>query len=161
MPSPITNDDNYGHRYLGHMDFLNRRAGTTLGYSSSERASKGRKGHGRTDGPGATRRMFSMYILRSRSTHSLPNKATGKIRAFFMAILKPIKSSMTTNMQVIQTSVLLKYRPLYTFLQRRAPNVALEFQKSYIAAARVYYETGFRRYTRSLSWIKVNPAESP
>ena len=58
-------------------------------------------------------------------------------------------------MQVIQTSVLLKYRPLYTFLQRRALNVALEFQKSYIAAARVYYETGFRRYTRSLSWIKV------
>lgn len=88
---------------------------------------------------------------------SLPiQKATGKIRAFFMAILKPIKSSMTTNMQVIQSSVLLKYRPLYTFLQRRAPNVALEFQKSYIAAARVYYETGFRRYTRSLSWIKVS-----
>jgi len=73
-----------------------------------------------------------------------------------MAILKPIKSSMTTNMQVIQTSVFLKYRPLYTFLQRRAPNIASEFQKSYIAAARVYYETGFRRYTRSLSWIKVN-----
>jgi len=59
-------------------------------------------------------------------------------------------------MQVIQTSVLLKYRPLYTFLQRRALSVALEFQKSYVAAARVYYETGFRRYTRSLSWIKVN-----
>lgn len=93
------------------------------------------------------------------SPHSPPNKATGKIRAFFMAILKPIKSSMTTNMQVIQTSVLLKYRPLYTFLQRRAANVALEFQRSYIAAARVYYETGFRRYTRSLSWIKVNPGE--
>ncbi|KAF9653375.1 vacuolar sorting protein [Thelephora ganbajun] len=95
----------------------------------------------------------------SSSPHSPPNKATGKIRAFFMAILKPIKSSMTTNMQVIQTSVLLKYRPLYTFLQRRAPNVALEFQKSYIAAARVYYETGFRRYTRSLSWIKARTVE--
>ena len=93
------------------------------------------------------------------SSHYPPNKATGKIRGFFMAILKPIKSSMTTNMQVIQTSVLLKYRPLYAFLQRRAANVALEFQKSYIAAARVYYETGFRRYTRSLSWIKVNPRE--
>jgi hypothetical protein len=100
-------------------------------------------------------------FLSSYSPHSLSTKATGKIRAFFVAILKPIKSSMTTNMQVIQNSVLLKYRPLYTFLQRRAPNVALEFQKSYIAAARVYYETGFRRYTRSLSWIKVRITCTP
>ena len=102
---------------------------------------------------------FPACIITVASPHPSPNKATGKIRAFFLAILKPIKSSMTTNMQVIQTSVLLKYRPLYTFLQRRAPNVASEFQKSYIAAARVYYETGFRRYTRSLSWIKVDSEE--
>ena len=68
---------------------------------------------------------------------------------------------MTTNMRVIQTSVLLKYRPLYTFLQRRAPSVALEFQKAYIAATRVYYETGFRRYTRSLSWTKVSSGDLP
>jgi len=100
----------------------------------------------------------STCILVIASPHST-QQATGKIRAFFLAILKPIKSSMTTNMQVIQSSVLLKYRPLYTFLQRRAPNVAFEFQKSYVAAARVYYETGFRRYTRSLSWIKVNTEE--
>ena len=143
------------------MDFFNRRAGTTLGYTPSERSGQSRKRHGRTDGPSTARRTFPICILWSRSPYSLSNKATGKIRVFFMAILKPIKLSMTTNMQVIQTSVLLKYRPLYTFLQRRAPNVALEFQRSYIAAARVYYETGFRRYTRSLSWIKVNPAESP
>lgn len=142
------------------MDFFNRRAGTTLGYPSSEGTSQSRKRHGRTYVSGATCCMFPTRILWSPSPHSPFNKATGKIRAFFMAILKPIKSSMTTNMQVIQSSVLLKYRPLYTFLQRRAQNVALEFQKSYIAAARVYYETGFRRYTRSLSWIKVNLTES-
>lgn len=59
-------------------------------------------------------------------------------------------------MQVIQTSVLLKYKPLFSFLQRQAPNVAHEVQRSYVGAARVYYETGFRRYVRSLGWIKVN-----
>lgn len=60
-------------------------------------------------------------------------------------------------MQVIQTSVLLKYSPLYAFLQRHAPSVAHELQRSYIGAARMYYETGFRRYVRSLGVIKVKP----
>ena len=59
-------------------------------------------------------------------------------------------------MQVVQSSVFLKYRPLYAFLQRQAPNVALEVQKAYISAARTYYETGFRRYMRTLGWIKVS-----
>ena len=63
---------------------------------------------------------------------------------------------MTTNMHVIQTTVILKYRPLYAFLLRRAADVATEIQKAYIAAARTYYETGFRRYMRSLGWIKVS-----
>jgi hypothetical protein len=63
---------------------------------------------------------------------------------------------MTTNMHVIQTTVFLKYRPLYGFLLRRAANVATEVQKAYVAAARTYYETGFRRYMRSLGWVKVS-----
>jgi vacuolar protein sorting-associated protein 52 len=58
-------------------------------------------------------------------------------------------------MQVIQTSVLLKYRSLFSFLQRKAPSVGQEIQRSYVGAARVYFETGFRRYSRSLGWIKV------
>lgn len=62
---------------------------------------------------------------------------------------------MTTNMQVLQTSVLVKYRPLYEFLLVHAEDVAKEIQHVYIATARVYYETGFRRYTRSLGWLKV------
>jgi len=59
-------------------------------------------------------------------------------------------------MQVIQTSVLLKYAPLFAFLQRQAPAVATELQRAYVGAARVYYETGFRRYARSLGVIKVS-----
>ncbi|KAF8897678.1 vacuolar sorting protein [Infundibulicybe gibba] len=85
--------------------------------------------------------------------------AATKLRAFFLALIQPIRSSVTTNMQVIQTSVLLKYGPLYAFLQRQAPGVAHEVQRSYISAARVYYETGFRRYARSLGWIKTRTVE--
>ncbi|KAF7301810.1 Vacuolar sorting protein [Mycena indigotica] len=85
--------------------------------------------------------------------------AATKIRAFFIALFQPIRTNVTTNMQVMQTSVLLKYRPLFSFLHRQAPNVAHELQRSYIAAARVYYETGFRRYARSLTWIKSRTVE--
>lgn len=59
-------------------------------------------------------------------------------------------------MQVLQTSIILKYKPLFGFLQRQAANVAQEVQRAYMGAARTYYETGFRRYSRSLGLIKVD-----
>jgi vacuolar protein sorting-associated protein 52 len=62
---------------------------------------------------------------------------------------------MTTNLSVLQTSVFLKYRSLFAFLQRQAPNVASEVQRAYVGTVRTYFETGFRRYIRSLTWIKV------
>jgi hypothetical protein len=64
-------------------------------------------------------------------------------------------------MQVIQTSVLLKYRSLFAFLQSHAPEVAAELQRAYAGAARLYYETGFRRYIRNLGVIKVAPPIVP
>jgi len=85
--------------------------------------------------------------------------AATKLRAFFLALFRPIRGSVTTNMQVIQTSVLLKYSSLFAFLQRQAPNVAHELQRSYVGSARVYYETGFRRYARSLGWVKTRSIE--
>jgi vacuolar protein sorting-associated protein 52 len=74
---------------------------------------------------------------------------------FFLALLQPIRASVTTNMNVLQSSVLLKYQPLFAFLQAHAPNVAVELQRAYAGAARTYYETGFRRYARALGVIKV------
>ncbi|KXN83742.1 hypothetical protein AN958_00885 [Leucoagaricus sp. SymC.cos] len=71
----------------------------------------------------------------------------------------PIRASVTTNMQVLQTSILLKYSSLYAFLHRQAHDVAMEVQRSYVGAARLYYETGFRRYSRSLGYVKVRTAE--
>ena len=49
----------------------------------------------------------------------------------------------------------MKYRPLFIFLQRHAANVANEVQRAYVGAVRTYFETGFRRYLRSLGWVKV------
>ncbi|KAJ3789445.1 vacuolar sorting protein [Lentinula aff. detonsa] len=85
--------------------------------------------------------------------------AATKLRVFFLALFQPIRNSVTSNMQVIQTSVLIKYRPLFAFLRRQAAPVAYELQRSYVGAARVYYETGFRRYARSLGYIKVRTTE--
>lgn len=92
-------------------------------------------------------------------TEGLRIVAATKLRAFFHTLFQPIRSSVTTNMQVIQTSILLKYHPLFAFLQRQAPNVAHELQRAYVGAARTYYETGFRRYVRSLGWIKTRSIE--
>lgn len=83
-------------------------------------------------------------------------KTATKLRAFFLALLKTIKNSVTTNMQVLQASGFLKYRALFGFLKRQAEPVAKEIQDSYTAAARTYYETAFRRYIRSLSSLRVS-----
>jgi len=87
-----------------------------------------------------------------------PFKVATKLRAFFLALLQPIRTNMSTNMLVLQTSVLLKYRSLFAFLQRNAIDVANEIQRSYAGAARTYYETGFRRYIRTLNSTRASPS---
>lgn len=82
-------------------------------------------------------------------------QAATKLRQFFLTLLTPIRNNMSTNISVIQTSVFLKYHTLYAFLQRQAPTVAAEIQRAYVGTTRTYFETGFRRYIRSLGWIKV------
>ncbi|RDX55491.1 Vps52-domain-containing protein [Lentinus brumalis] len=62
--------------------------------------------------------------------------AATKLRTFFLSMLEPMRTSMTTNLQMIQSSVWMKYRPLFVFLQRHAPGVANEVQRAYVGAAR-------------------------
>ncbi|KAF9226604.1 Vps52-domain-containing protein [Gyrodon lividus] len=85
--------------------------------------------------------------------------AAAKLRAFFFALSQPIKNSVTTNMQVLQSSVFLKYGALFGFLKRQAEPVAKQIRESYIVAARTYYETSFRRYIRSLGWLRARVSE--
>ncbi|WAR60928.1 hypothetical protein PtB15_13B179 [Puccinia triticina] len=81
--------------------------------------------------------------------------AAHKIRSFFISALSPFRVSITTNLQVTQSSFLLKYRPLFAFLQRHSARIANEVQKAYIGTARWYFETSFRRYVRALEKIKA------
>lgn len=97
---------------------------------------------------------IATFISPSRGTF----KVATKLRAYFLALLQPIRTNMSTNMHVLQTSVLLKYRPLFVFLQRNASDVANEIQRAYVGAARMYYETGFRRYIRSLNSARASPS---
>lgn len=80
--------------------------------------------------------------------------AADKIRSFFISALGPFRTSITTNLQVTQSSFLLKYRPLFAFLQRHSARVANEVQKAYVGTARWYFETSFRRYVRALEKVK-------
>lgn len=103
--------------------------------------------------------LYTLVVVKQRIVFVLLTnqcfQASTKIRAFFLALLQPIRASVTTNMHVLQTSVFLKYQPLFAFVQTRAPSVATEVQRAYAGAARAYYETGFRRYIRALSTIRV------
>ncbi|KAF9518469.1 hypothetical protein BS47DRAFT_1421010 [Hydnum rufescens UP504] len=79
-----------------------------------------------------------------------------------LSLLQPIRTSLTTNLQILQSSLFLnKYLPLYRFLQRNAAAAAEEIKVGYISCAKQYYETGMRRYTRSLGWIRVRTTEVP
>lgn len=80
--------------------------------------------------------------------------AASKIRPYLTAPFSLLKKSVTTNLQIVQTSVLLPHHaPLYGFLARQMPRVAIDVQRAYVSAARLYFETGFRRYARSLNQI--------
>jgi len=82
--------------------------------------------------------------------------AATKIRPALLAPLNSIRTNVSTNLQVLQSSVLLAqhYRPLYAFLARHASRVSIDVQRAYVAAARLYFETGFRRYARVLTTIR-------
>lgn len=81
--------------------------------------------------------------------------AASKIRSHLVSPFNLLRTSVTTNLQVLQTSVLLAHhQPLYAFLARQMPRVAIDVQRAYVAAARLYFETGFRRYVRSLGQIR-------
>ena len=89
-------------------------------------------------------------------------KALTQLPPFLLALIRPLKSASTglsTNLAVLQTTLLLKYQPFYTFLYRQSPRLAKQVERGYINAARAYYETGMRRYARALGQIKSRTVE--
>ncbi|WVF67447.1 hypothetical protein IAT40_002203 [Kwoniella sp. CBS 6097] len=89
-------------------------------------------------------------------------KALTVLPPFLLSLIRPLKSAskgLSTNLAVLQTSLLLKYQPFYAFLLRQSPRIAKQVERGYVNAARAYYETGVRRYARSLGAIKARTIE--
>jgi hypothetical protein len=85
-----------------------------------------------------------------RALHLLP--------PFLLSLIKPLRSpskGLSTNLAILQSNLLLKYQPFYAFVLRHAPRLAKEVERGYAVAARSYYETAFRRYTRALGLVKA------
>jgi hypothetical protein len=85
-------------------------------------------------------------------------KALTSLPGFLLSLIRPLRSTskgLSTNLAVLQTSLLLKYQPFYAFLARQSPKVAKQVERGYVNAARAYYETGMRRYARALGTIKA------
>ena len=82
-------------------------------------------------------------------------RVTGALRGYLINLFTPYRTSITPNLTILQTSILVKYRSFFAFLQRHAARAAHEVQKAYISTVQWYYETGFRRYVRSLERIRA------
>lgn len=88
--------------------------------------------------------------------------AITQLPPFLLSLIRPLKSAskgLSTNLAVLQTSLLLKYQPFYAFLLRQSPKTAKQVERGYVNAARGYYETALRRYTRALALIKARTVE--
>jgi hypothetical protein len=84
--------------------------------------------------------------------------ALTQLPPFLLSLIRPLKSAskgLSTNLAVLQTSLLLKYQPFYSFLAKQSSKLAKQVERGYVNAARGYYETAFRRYTRALGVIKT------
>ncbi|WWC90632.1 uncharacterized protein L201_005568 [Kwoniella dendrophila CBS 6074] len=92
-------------------------------------------------------------------------KALNVLPPFLLNLIKPLRSAskgLSTNLVILQNSLLLRYQPFYQFLYNHSPdnsNLAKQVERGYVNASRSYYETAFRRYTRSLSAIKLRITE--
>lgn len=89
-------------------------------------------------------------------------KALTQLPPFLLSLIRPLRSPSTglsTNLAVLQTSLLLKYQPFYAFLFRQSPRLAKQVERGYVNAARSYYETGMRRYARALGAIKARTTD--
>lgn len=92
----------------------------------------------------------------------LRDKALNQLPPFLLSLIRPLRSASTglsTNLAVLQTSLLLKYQTFYAFLHRQSPRLAKQVERGYVSAARGYYETGMRRYARALSTIRARTVE--
>ncbi|KAG9300693.1 hypothetical protein G9A89_023491 [Geosiphon pyriformis] len=82
-------------------------------------------------------------------------KATEKIREFLLTKIKSLRIP-NTNVQMMQQSVLLKYKKLYQFVMDRYGEVAFEIRQTYVNTMKWYFFNHFDRYNQGLQRLQ-NP----
>ena len=80
-----------------------------------------------------------------------------KIRDFLLQRMNSLKKKMT-NIQIIQQSVLLKYKGLYKFLQEHASEVAAEVKEAYTTTMSAIYLRHVKGYLADLMRLRIESA---
>ncbi|CAG8622941.1 11481_t:CDS:10 [Paraglomus brasilianum] len=80
-------------------------------------------------------------------------KASEKIREFLLMKIKSLRIP-NTNIQILQQSVLLKYKQLHQFIMERYGEVALEIRQTYVNTMRWYFSNHFERYNKGLQRLQ-------
>ncbi|KAG0230387.1 Vacuolar protein sorting-associated protein 52 [Actinomortierella wolfii] len=76
-------------------------------------------------------------------------KAVEKIREFLLVKIKSFRTP-NTNVQIMQHSVLLKYKELNQFVMERHSEVAMEIRQTYSNTLRWYFSNQFEKYLHGL-----------
>lgn len=77
-----------------------------------------------------------------------------KIREFLLAKIKSFRIP-NTNVQIMQHSVLLKYKELNQFVMERHSEVAAEIRQTYANTLRWYFSNQFENYAAGLEKLQV------
>ena len=78
-----------------------------------------------------------------------------KIREFLLAKIKSFRIP-NTNVQIMQHSVLLKYKELNQFVMERHSEVAAEIRQTYANTLRWYFSNQFDNYATGLEKLQVS-----
>ncbi|KAM7190606.1 Vps52 / Sac2 family domain containing protein [Rhypophila sp. PSN 637] len=82
-------------------------------------------------------------------------KAIERIRDFLVAQVKALRSPHI-NAQIIQQQNFMKFKDLFSFLQKHQPVLAGEICQAYMNTMRWYYLNQFTRYEKALEKIKLH-----
>lgn len=93
----------------------------------------------------------------SPELEKLRHKSVHKIRDFLLQRVASLKKKMT-NIQIIQQSVLLKYKGLYKFLQEHATEVAAEVKEAYTTTMSAIYLRHVKGYLADLMRLRIDSA---
>ncbi|KXX82152.1 Vacuolar protein sorting-associated protein 52 B [Madurella mycetomatis] len=82
-------------------------------------------------------------------------KAVERIRDFLVAQIKALRSP-NINAQIIQQQNFLRFKDLFSFLNRHQPILASEICQAYLNTMRWYYLNQFTRYEKALGKLKLH-----